>query len=274
MDNEKTVPEYVNSQNTKIDTDNTVNNSSDEFSSKDNEEREDKGGKKKVRAENNENDNDQGSDKKSLENISNNNSSETMETDDTKATTTNGTTLSNTWAAIDTLDDVRQLAQETTTESDNFDETQENELNKMRRNQIKLLQLMIERNTRLQKVEISNSSSSSNSNTSTDDTSIVFTRDSDKHNSNNNHDDVDKNGILENDPITNPIRESTIKQGKREKEGQTKEYPPPPCSSSNTCNPKSIYVSDYLEKLDNVQTITTKESEYIDAMERIINTMG
>lgn len=301
-----TVPELVASQKAVTDTkNNTVNNNSNtnksyhssnnEFSTEHNGGKKNKEKKKtrnkekkKKTVENNNNNNNDNSnnnnshknnnsdiivtDTKSSSYLSNNDSSVTMETDGSKTVTINATTSNNTWAAIDTLDDVRQLAKKTTN-SDNFNKEQENELNKMRQNQIKLLKLMIERNSKLQKPE-KPLVESKNNDISTDDV-ITFGFDTNNNNNNDsskNTEQCDKdachNKHLKEGP-TKPMKESIIKQDKdviTENEGEDL-----PISSSKISNQKSIYVSDYFKTLDDVQTITRKESEYIEQMEKIID---
>lgn len=301
-----TVPELVTSQKTVTDTKNNTANSdsntnksyhssNNEFSTEHNGGRKNKEKKKtrnkekkkKTVENNNNNDNDNSNnnnshknnnsdiivtDTKSSDYLSNNDSSVTMETNGSKTVTTNATSSNNTWAAIDTLDDVRQLAK-ATTDSDNFNKEQENELNKMRQNQIKLLKLMIERNSKLQKLE-KPLEESKNNDTGTDNI-ITFGFDTNNNNNNDsskNAEQCDKDTCHNKhskEGLAKPIKESTIKQEKdviTENEGEGLSISP-----SKISNQKSIYVSDYFETLDDVQMITRKESEYIEQMEKIID---
>lgn len=300
--NTTTVPEFVISQSEVPDTEqNTVTNShsnadcssavaisSKESSAKQNAERKGKEKKKvknkerkrKIVEGNNSNSNSNNSssnsnvmDSKSLEYTSNNGSSVTMETDGSKAVATNTTAgNNNTWAAIDTLDDVRQLAAETT-DSDNFSDGQEKELNKMRQNQIKLLKLMASRNSRLQKVESPLEESNINNRVINTDNIVTPSI------SNTNVQECDRDAChhdtnLEESPpkqmeelLTTPT--TTAKQEEDMLAENEKECPLP--SSSRISNQESVYISDYFETLDDVQTITKMESEYIGQMEKIIN---
>ncbi|CAL9737253.1 hypothetical protein MOSE0_L07118 [Monosporozyma servazzii] len=149
-----------------------------------------------------------------------------------------------TWAAIDTLDDVRKLAMETK-DVDYFQEDQEKALNQMRNSHIRLLKLMKGRNSRLEKGELV----------------------SDRTN-------WDRNDIKTDENTAKP------NMARRSSHNFAELIPEPmdginSMDDDNDTNSKSkstkpIYVSDYSENLEHVELITSVESQYIDQMEQII----
>lgn len=178
---------------------------------------------------------------------------------------TTGTTA---WAAIDTLDDVRKLAQNTP-DVDYFHEDAEKYLNTMRYNHIKLLKLMKERNSRLEKVE------------PTEDTNNYMRLNTSKADLG---DDITKFSLPGTPAIDNNDVKKDIKAGSPvtiDKKKQSANLPGTTvpatqvtsllkADSNEHIENKPIYVSDYLENLDNVEEITAKECEYIEKMEQII----
>lgn len=139
-----------------------------------------------------------------------------------------------TWSAIDTLDDVRKLAQESGNDVDYFEEAEEKSLATMRSNQVKLLNLMRDRNKRLEKNRANDLNSSDD--TKPNDSNILTAT------QNNHYNNTNTNNIHE--PIINNMTAAT--------------------------EPQSVYISDFLENIDSVQEITQRECRYISEMEAII----
>lgn len=147
-----------------------------------------------------------------------------------------------TWAAIDTLDDVRKLAMETK-DVDYFQEDQEKALNQMRQSHVRLLKLMKGRNSRLEKGE------------------LVSDRTSE---------------VGKEDDTVNTAKTSNANKTKRGSHN-FEELIPEPMDRINSVDEdgdaqhkKPIYVSDYLENLEDVELITSTECQYIEQMEQII----
>lgn len=154
---------------------------------------------------------------------------------------------STTWAAIDTLDDVRKLAEETK-DVDYFHEDQEKSLNQMRKNQIKLLKLMKERNNKLEKVDpiedkfVNNKLDPTKSDSDSNDAEMV--------------DSLKGKDTRKDSRIFVELLPESINALNSDLDDKTTKKP--------------IYVSDYLENLDNVELITSRECRYIEEMEQII----